>query len=116
MEMNQRAIVVIAGASGFIGTYMRRRFMADGYEVRCIGRTGDYRWEDAASLQQALEGSHWVVNLAGKSVQCRPNAANHQELIHSRVNTTTALGEAISRCHNPPSCWINASEIGRAHV
>ena len=112
MEMNQRPVVVIAGASGFIGSYMRRRFNEDGYEVRCIGRNGSYRWGDVASMQQALEGSEWVINLAGKSVQCRPSASNVQALIDSRVDTTRALGEAISRCAQPPSCWINASGAG----
>ncbi|MFM7730913.1 MAG: epimerase, partial [Flavobacteriales bacterium] len=52
------------------------------------------------------------MNLAGKSVQCRPSQKNIQALIHSRVNTTRALGDAIARCSEPPSCWINASGAG----
>lgn len=112
MEMNQRPIVVIAGANGFIGSELSERLTKDGYEVRAITRSGAFRWDQPDSLTRALEGGTWLINLAGKSVQCRPSQRNIQELIDSRVNTTRALGDAIARCSKPPRCWINASGAG----
>ena len=50
-----------------------------------------------------------LINLAGKSVDCRYNEKNKQEIFDSRVNTTNALGNAILQCKNPPALWINSS-------
>jgi uncharacterized protein (TIGR01777 family) len=56
-----------------------------------------------------LDGASAVVNLAGKSVNCRYNARNRREILDSRIDSTRALGEAISRCAAPPAVWLNAS-------
>jgi uncharacterized protein len=108
--------VVIAGASGFIGTYFRRRFAELGIEVRTIGRsrpTADAAWGDTAGIGQVLDGADLLLNLAGKSVSCRYNRVNKAEIFRSRLETTAELGRALSRCvaegGRPPSLWINAS-------
>jgi hypothetical protein len=56
-----------------------------------------------------LEGADVVINLAGRSVNCRYNARNRREILESRVGTTQVLGEAISKLHRPPRLWVNAS-------
>lgn len=56
-----------------------------------------------------LETALAVVNLTGKSVNCRYNARNRREILDSRVNSTHVLGEAIVRCKAPPRLWLNAS-------
>jgi len=57
----------------------------------------------------ALEGAELVINLAGRSVNCRYNSQNRDEIINSRVNATDAVGRAIAECRIPPKLWINAS-------
>lgn len=102
--------VVIAGASGFVGKNLTRYFVDAGWNVLTIGRAkADATWNDQPSLIHALEGADAVVNLAGKSVNCRFTASNVAELIRSRVETTRAIGDAIALCKNPPKVWINAS-------
>src|SRR5207245_868922 len=53
--------------------------------------------------------AHALINLAGRSVNCRYNARNRREILESRVQSTRVLGEAISRCRQPPRVWLNAS-------
>lgn len=113
--------VVIAGASGFIGTYIRSRFERDGWEVRTISRvpasdgphlpggTETATWGDDEAIIRVLDGAGLLVNLAGRSVNCRYNAKNKAAILGSRVSTTAALGRTLARCAAPPSTWLNAS-------
>ena len=50
-----------------------------------------------------------LVNLAGRTVNCRYNDSNKKEILDSRVNSTEILGEAIAQCNQPPKLWINSS-------
>ncbi|RKD25995.1 TIGR01777 family protein [Ammoniphilus oxalaticus] len=102
--------VVIAGGTGFIGNYFEERFEELGYEVKIISRQSPYiPWDDQAGIIEALENAQILINLAGKSVNCRYNEANKREIIDSRTRTTTLLGESILKCENPPNLWINSS-------
>jgi NAD dependent epimerase/dehydratase family enzyme len=101
--------IVIAGASGFIGGYLARAFRLDGAEVSTIGRTGDATWADPAGVARLVDGSDLVINLAGKSVNCRYTPANRAEIFRSRLETTRALSEAVLASVNPPPLWINSS-------
>ena len=102
--------VVIAGASGFMGQAIRASYAADGAEVRTIGRAGaDVEWDDPAALHEVIDGADLLVNLAGKSVNCRYGPANRDEILRSRVATTRALAEAVARAAAPPPTWFNAS-------
>lgn len=107
----RKNIVVLSGASGFIGGYFQHRFGQDGWEVRTIGRSPSdtVRWGDDGGLVHALEGADLLVNLAGRSVNCRYNARNRAEILDSRVSTTAELCRAISRSRTPPATWLNAS-------
>ncbi|KQQ90065.1 TIGR01777 family oxidoreductase [Arthrobacter sp. Leaf137] len=111
--MRSTKTVVLAGASGFIGRYVRSRFEQDGWAVRTIGRKGagssSASWNDDDALTRVLNGADLVVNLAGRSVSCRYSARNRTSILESRVRTTEALGRAIARCQEPPSTWLNAS-------
>ena len=111
--MRRTKTVVLAGASGFIGRYVRSRFEQDGWDVRTIGRKGaggsSASWNDDDALTRVLNGADLVVNLAGRSVSCRYSARNRTSILESRVRTTEALGRAIAGCQEPPSTWLNAS-------
>ncbi|MDZ7917348.1 MAG: TIGR01777 family oxidoreductase [Rhodococcus sp. (in: high G+C Gram-positive bacteria)] len=103
--------VVLCGASGYIGAYLRRSYEDRGIRVRTIGRgtSSDATWSDHRSLVDVLGGSDLVVNLAGRSVSCRYNKTNADEIMSSRVQTTAELGRALSEAQNPPELWVNAS-------
>ncbi|BCW39145.1 NAD-dependent epimerase [Arthrobacter sp. StoSoilB3] len=103
--------VVIAGASGFIGSYFRRRFADAGWQVRTVGRgpSSDAQWNDDGAITKALDGTELLVNLAGRSVNCRYDERHRQEILDSRVLTTRALGRAVAACDEPPRTWINSS-------
>jgi hypothetical protein len=56
-----------------------------------------------------VDDAEVVINLTGKSVDCRYTEKNRRAIIASRVNSTRAVGEAIARCAKPPRVWLNAS-------
>lgn len=102
--------VVLAGGTGFIGEYFKSKFKELGYEVHIISRQKHHiSWEDKLSIRGALEDAELLINLAGKSVNCRYNEANKKEIMNSRIRTTKILGEAIQACTNPPAIWMNSS-------
>jgi hypothetical protein len=102
--------IVIAGASGFLGRYLADAFRADGAQVALIGRAGpDASWGNTAAITDLLEGADLLVNLAGKSVNCRYGPANRAEILRSRVETTRELADAVAACEQPPALWVNAS-------
>ena len=105
-----RPVAVIAGASGFVGTAVRRALADDGYDVRTIGRSGaDARWGDGSGIRSLVDGAQIVINLAGKSVNCRYTDAHRDEILRSRVETTRELRQAMTDAAAPPPVWLNAS-------
>jgi uncharacterized protein len=102
--------IVIAGGSGFMGTYLSDKFRAEGSEVIIIGRKNtDVSWTDQPGITAAVNNADLVINLAGKSVDCRYNDKNKREILESRTKTTRVLGEAIRSSQYPPKLWINSS-------
>src|SRR5262249_49145173 len=90
-----------------------------GYEVIVLtrrpvqghGATKELSWDGrtVGLWAEELNGTLAVINLAGRSVNCRYNKRNRREIIDSRVNSTRILGEAIARCIEPPKVWLNSS-------
>ncbi|MBC7487055.1 MAG: TIGR01777 family protein [Cytophagaceae bacterium] len=102
--------IVIAGGTGFIGKYLSNYFTQQKYEVIIISRQPDtVSWQDEQGIVAALEDAEMLINLAGKSVDCRYNEKNKKEILVSRIETTKALGEALKLCQNPPELWLNSS-------
>ncbi|MBK5482212.1 TIGR01777 family oxidoreductase [Peribacillus sp. TH16] len=102
--------VVLAGGTGFVGKYFENHFMSLGYEVRIISRQSPHiSWSNNEGIRESIENSDMLINLAGKTVNCRYNAKNKEEILQSRTETTKILGNAIKQCENPPSLWINSS-------
>jgi len=102
--------VVLAGGTGFLGKYLASKFRDHGAQVIVVSRSGGHvRWSDKEKLIEALEDSDIVVNLAGKSVDCRYNERNRNAILSSRTETTQLIGEAIQACQKPPRLWINSS-------
>ncbi|RYD99421.1 MAG: TIGR01777 family protein [Sphingobacteriales bacterium] len=101
--------ILIAGASGFIGQYISNKFREEGWKVKTIGRSDELNWDDKEGITTALNQSAVVINLAGKSVNCRHTEANKKEILESRVKTTATMNECIRQCSKPPELWLNAS-------
>lgn len=102
--------IVIAGGTGFVGQYLNKKFKAEAYEVILISRNSSHvSWDNISLITEALENAVMLINLAGRSVDCRYNEKNKAEIFDSRIDTTRLLGDAIGSCKNPPSLWINSS-------
>ncbi len=111
--------IIIAGGSGLLGDLLARFYHKKNNEVIVLSRSRNkkasyarYVYWDGRShgeWQQELEGAYALVNLCGKSVNCRYNQKNKDEIIFSRVASTQLLGESINACIDPPEVWINAS-------
>lgn len=102
--------IIIAGGTGFIGQSLSEYFKSLGHEVIIIARkNGDLDWRNFEAIVQALNNANLLINLAGKSVNCRYNAKNKAEIFDSRTRTTQLLGDAIRNCPHPPALWINSS-------
>jgi len=109
--------IVIPGGSGQVGTILARAFQQEGHEVVVIGRRPVLRpWRmiswDGVSLgdwSKELDGCDAVINLAGRSVNCRYTAANRKAILDSRVRSTRVVGQAIAQARRPPRVWLQAS-------
>jgi hypothetical protein len=55
-----------------------------------------------------LDGVDAVINLAGRSVNCRYTPSNRRAILESRIDSTRAVGEAIALCTDPPRVWLQA--------
>lgn len=107
--------IIIAGGSGFLGQVLEKHFTQLGHAVKILTRTpkkeNDVYW-DAKSIDDwacELEISDVLINLTGKSVNCRYTDKNKKEIYNSRIASTQLLGKAIEQCKNPPKVWMNAS-------
>ena len=105
--------IVIAGGTGQVGRELAPALRAAGNDVVVLsrGNGGDVIWDGrtVGGWAGVIDGAEVVINLAGRSVNCRYNAANRREIMDSRVESTTAIGEAIARAEAPPRVWLQAS-------
>ncbi len=102
--------IIIAGGTGFVGEYLAKKFRNSGYAVIVISRQKEHvNWDNMDAITAALENAEMLINLAGKSVDCRYNEKNKKEIFDSRIGTTQILGNAVLACINPPALWINSS-------
>jgi len=109
--------IVIPGGSGQVGQLLARAFQSDGHDVVILtrqlaaGAAGRSVLWDARTLGNwtaELEDADVVINLAGKSVNCRYTPKNREEITRSRVESTKAIGLAIARAQRPPRLWLQA--------
>jgi uncharacterized protein (TIGR01777 family) len=109
--------IVIPGGSGQVGTLLARHFVARGDDVLVLSRApAQAAWRtaawDAVTLGPwagEIDGADVVINLAGRTVNCRYNETNRRQMMDSRVFSTRAVGQAIAQARNPPRVWLQAS-------
>jgi uncharacterized protein len=108
--------IIIPGGSGQIGRMLARYFHAQGHRVSVLARhrspapwqVVEWNGRGLGEWVEAIDGADVVINLAGRSVNCRYDAANRREIMESRVLSTRVVGEAIAAAARPPALWMNA--------
>jgi uncharacterized protein (TIGR01777 family) len=117
-----RPRVVIAGGTGFLGSLLIPALSAAGWQVSVLTRQQNpslpqgvraIHWDALTfgSWTSALDGATAVINLAGRSTQCRFTRSNRAAILQSRLNVVRALAEAVRRASAPPLTWIQASSV-----
>ncbi|MBT8043945.1 MAG: TIGR01777 family oxidoreductase [Verrucomicrobiae bacterium] len=111
--------ILIAGANGLIARHLTQHFATKGWEVVGLARRKEglhpdcryVNWdgENLGSWAAELEQADILINLVGKSVNCRFTPKNRELIMSSRVNSTRILGQAMAACKHPPEVWVNAS-------
>ncbi len=111
--------LILAGGAGFLGSVLAKHFRGLGWQVVVLTRSPKPRTDgvkevawDARTVGDwagELDGADVVVNLTGRSVDCRYNEKNRRVIIASRVDSTRVVGEVIARVAKPPRVWLNAS-------
>ena len=120
--------VVIAGGSGFLGLSLSRHLAMAGAKIVILsrstprvpgpwthvawdGRSLDGEWE------RCLDGASGLVNLTGRSVDCRKTPEHMDEILRSRVEPIRVLGEALRRLpHVRPHALANAATPQRRNA
>lgn len=118
--------ILMTGSTGFVGTALCQDLQRAGHTVCRLVRPGtpaektrgaegfDVHWNPATGeLGGTAVGADAVVNLAGASIAYgRWTAERKQLLLASRVDTTRALVQALSRMAARPRVLVSASGIG----
>ena len=120
--------IVIPGGTGQIGVILTRHFLKSGHEIIILSRhlnkskyspshpfshpsVSILRWDaqQPGPWCGSLENADVVINLAGRSVNCRYTPENRKMILDSRINSTRVLGQAIGDCQRPPKIWLQSS-------
>jgi len=109
--------IVIPGGTGQIGTVLNRALHAE-HEIVVLSRhpvsndmCRSVPWDgkNAGPWIDELDGADVVINLPGRSVNCRYNEKNRREILESRVDSVRAIGNAIKKVKRPPNVWLQAA-------
>lgn len=111
-------LIIVAG-TGFLGQVLVNHFKNNFEQIVILtrgiskteGKVKFVNW-NARTLtgwENELENATALINLAGKSVDCRYTKANKREILLSRIESTKVLNKAVLKCKNPPKHWLNSS-------
>lgn len=120
--------LIIAAGTGFLGQVLVNHFKDSFDEIVILTRGKsdssiseqskqsknkinyvNWNAKSFSGWEAALENADVLINLAGKSVDCRYNEKNKQEIYTSRIESTKILNQAVLQCENPPKHWLNSS-------
>ena len=108
--------LIIPGGTGQVGGVLVRAFRARGHDVVVLSRGGTsdarvVKWDGRTQggWAEEIDGADVVINLAGRSVNCRYTKKNLQQMMDSRVDSTRAVGLAIEQATRPPRVWLQMS-------
>ena len=105
---------MLPGGSGQVGRILQRGLEAAGHATVVLSRhpkDGEVFWdaETVGPWAAEFEGADAVINLAGRSVNCRYTPENRKAIVESRVRSTEAVGRAIAAATRPPKVWLQSS-------
>lgn len=105
---------IIPGGSGQVGKILVRGLRRVGHSAVVLSRNpekDEVRWdgETLGAWTEEIDGADVVINLAGRSVNCRYDAENRRQILESRVRSVAVVGEAIRNAAPPPRVWLQAS-------
>lgn len=111
--------LVIAAGTGFLGQALVNHFKNKFEEIVILTRgksktidTIKYvNWnaKTFTGWEKELENAAVLINMAGKSVDCRYTKENKKEILLSRIESTRILNKAVLNCTTPPKHWLNSS-------
>lgn len=109
--------IIIPGGSGHVGTLLAKSFHSRGDEVVVLSRSPQPRpwktlfWDGLHPGEWCgeIDGADVVINLAGRSVNCRYGSHNRRLIMDSRVQATEAVARSISEAARPPRAWLQMS-------
>jgi uncharacterized protein (TIGR01777 family) len=109
--------IIIPGGSGHVGALLARSFHDDGHDVVVLSRTPaatpwrTIAWDavNSGDWEKEIDGADVVINLAGRSVNCRYTPENRKAIMDSRIDSTRAVGRAIAAAPTPPPLWLQMS-------
>jgi len=113
--------IILAGGSGFLGQILAEHFRKQGCDVVILTRSPKegvasngvrevfWNGRTPGEWTRELDGADVLINLAGRSVDCRYHARNRKLMMDSRIDSTRVLGEAMTKCSHPPRVWLNSS-------
>ncbi|WBU88275.1 TIGR01777 family oxidoreductase [Cellulophaga omnivescoria] len=117
--------LVIAGGTGFLGNELLDFYTSKFTEIIVLTRSKPYQAKNINYVQwdaktigtwhSCLNNADVLINLTGKSVDCRFTKKNKALILNSRIDSTLALGKAINLVDNPPKVWLNASSAAISH-
>jgi uncharacterized protein len=113
--------IILAGGSGFLGQALAKELLKRNHEVVVLTRSSrersdgirEVKWdgEHIGEWIQCLDGAEAVVNLAGRSVNCRHTPENIREINGSRVNSVQVIAAAFDHIKNPPRVWVQSGSL-----
>lgn len=107
--------LIIAGGTGFLGAALEKFFSDKKWQVLILTRTpraiNHIHWDGKNSGPWAaeLERAELLINLCGRSVDCRYNPKNKKDILDSRITPTRLLNCELSKLKHPPKIFLNAS-------
>ncbi len=131
-KTKKRRKIVLVGGTGFLGSLLTEYLLHNGDMLVVIARKRkpnpkflSILWDGQTlgNWVQHINGADVLINLAGKSVDCRYTKRNKNKILKSRVHSTALLAKAVALCQPPPPLWMNASSatiysesFGAAHT
>ncbi|MCV9927323.1 TIGR01777 family oxidoreductase [Flavobacterium sp. LS1R49] len=111
--------LIIAAGTGFLGQVLVDHFKNKFEEIVILTRGKsqtidgikyvNWNAKTFSGWENELEGATVLINLAGKSVDCRYTKENKKEILLSRIESTRVLNKAVLNCKTPPKHWLNSS-------
>jgi uncharacterized protein (TIGR01777 family) len=112
--------IVIAGGTGYLGSILTDYFLNDkNYSIYILSRKQNIDFGNIYYLEwngktkgywvNFLEGADVLINLTGKSVNCRYTEANKKVIYSSRIESTNLLCEVVKGLKFPPKVFIQSS-------